>query len=77
MSPFKLNSLEYCPKEKYRKAGTCKEIFNISSIHGTASIWEVDSTEKGAGLFLENPASPFEDFDVKFAVGPVYNFRLR
>ena len=50
--------------EKYRKAGICKEIYNISSIKGSVSIWEVDSAEKGAGLFLENPVTPFEDFEM-------------
>jgi hypothetical protein len=48
--------------EKYRKAGVCKEIYNISSIHGTASVWEVDSAEKGSALFLENLAFAFEDY---------------
>jgi hypothetical protein len=50
--------------EKYRKAGVCKEIYNISSIHGTASVWEVDSAEKGSALFLENPAFAFENYEM-------------
>jgi hypothetical protein len=50
--------------EKYKKAGICKEIYDIASIHGGASIWEVDSAEKGAALFLENPWYPFSDFEM-------------
>jgi hypothetical protein len=49
---------------KYRKSGVCKEIFTVASIHGTASVWEVDSAEKGAALFLEDPAYPFEDVEM-------------
>jgi hypothetical protein len=47
-----------------KKAGTCKEIYNISSIKGSMSIWEVESAEKAASLFLENPAYPFQEFEM-------------
>ena len=50
--------------DKYKKAGTCKEIYSIASIHGGVSIWDVDSAEKGSGLFLENPLAPFSDFEM-------------
>ena len=50
--------------DKYKKAGVCKEIYNISSIHGTVSLWEVDSGEKGSALFSENPAFGFEDYEM-------------
>ena len=50
--------------DKYKKAGVCKEIYNISSIHGTASVWDVESSEKGSALFLENPAYGFEDIEM-------------
>jgi hypothetical protein len=49
---------------KYKKAGVCKDIYSISSIHGTASVWEVDSGEKGSALFLEDPAFAFEDYEM-------------
>ncbi len=49
---------------KCRKAGICKEIYNISSIKGAMSIWEVESAERAASLFLENPAYPFQDFEM-------------
>ena len=50
--------------DKYRKAGVCKEIFNVSSVHGTASVWDVESAEKGSALFLEDPAYGFEDIEM-------------
>jgi hypothetical protein len=50
--------------DKYRKTGVCKEIFNISSIHGTASVWDVESAEKGSALYVENPAYGFEDYEM-------------
>jgi hypothetical protein len=50
--------------DKYRKAGLCKEIYTISSIHGTASVWDVESAEKGSALFLEDPAYGFEEYEM-------------
>lgn len=49
---------------KYRKIGTCKDIYSIPSIKGSVSVWETDSAEKGASLFLENPAMPFQDYEM-------------
>ena len=50
--------------DKYRKAGLCKEIYTIASIHGTASVWDVESAEKGNALFLEDPAYSFEEYEM-------------
>ena len=49
---------------KYKKAGVCKEVYSIASIHGTASIWDVESGEKGNAIYVENPAYGFEDFEM-------------
>lgn len=50
--------------DKYRKAGTLEEIYSIPSIKGTVSIWEVESPEKVGIIFLENPASVYQDYDM-------------
>ena len=50
--------------DKYRKEGSCKEIYNISSIKGSASIWEMESAERAATLLLENPGSPYQDYEM-------------
>lgn len=49
--------------EKYRKAGICKEIYAIPSLKASVSIWEIDTAEKGAALYRENPLFPFQDVD--------------
>jgi muconolactone delta-isomerase len=50
--------------DKYKKAGVCKEVFSIASIHGTASIWDVESGEKGNAIYVENPQYGFQDFEM-------------
>jgi muconolactone delta-isomerase len=50
--------------DKYKKVGVCKEIYTIASIHGTVSVWDVESGEKGSALFTENPAFGFEDYEM-------------
>ncbi len=58
--------------EKYQKAGACKEIYSVPSIKGSVSIWEIESGEKSGMLHLENPASPFQDFEMY----PLADFNL-
>ena len=36
----------------------------MPSVKASVSILEIDSAEKGTGLFLENPASPFQDYEM-------------
>ncbi len=50
--------------EKYRKAGNLKDIYSVPSIKGNVSVWEVDTAERGAALFLENPFTPFQDYEM-------------
>ena len=50
--------------DKYRKVGVCKEIYSIPSIHGTATLWDVESGEKGGAIFAENPAYGFQDYEM-------------
>jgi hypothetical protein len=50
--------------DKYRKLGICKEIYTIPSIHGTATLWDVESGEKGSAIFAENPAYGFQNYEM-------------
>ena len=50
--------------DRYKKAGVCKEVYSIASIHGTASVWDVESGEKGNAIYVENPAYGFQDFEM-------------
>ena len=49
--------------DKYRKAGKCKEIYNVPGLKMGVSIWEVESAEEMTRLFLENPSYPFMDVE--------------
>lgn len=50
--------------EKYRKAGILKEIYVIPNLKKHTSIWEVKSPEEIDKLFMENPASPYENAEL-------------
>jgi hypothetical protein len=50
--------------DKYRKAGILREIYSIPSIHGTITVWDVESGEKGGAIFAENPGYGFQDYEM-------------
>jgi hypothetical protein len=50
--------------QKYRKNGTLKEIYLIPSVKKHVSIWEVKTPEDIDKLFMENPASPYENAEL-------------
>ncbi len=50
--------------DKYRKAGKCRDAYFLPNLKGSISIWETESAEEGARLFLENPMTPFLDEEV-------------
>ena len=50
--------------DKYRKAGKCKEIYNVPLLKMSVSIWEVESPEETDRIILENPFYPFMDIEV-------------
>jgi len=44
--------------------GKLKEIYFLADCNGGASIWEIDSAEEGARLFLELPTYVYQDFQL-------------
>ena len=50
--------------DRYRKMGKCRDAYLFPDLKGSISIWETESAEEGAQLFLENPMTPFMDDEV-------------
>lgn len=50
--------------EKYRRTGACKEIYAMPNEKASVSIWELESGEQMGKFSIENPASPFQDFEM-------------
>jgi len=50
--------------EKYRKLGKLKERYVVPSLKKNVSIFEVESPEEIDRLFMENPASPYENSEL-------------
>lgn len=48
---------------KYTQAGVCKGIYSIASKQGSASIWDIESSDKAAELLRENPLAPLQNID--------------
>ena len=61
---FELKAGQAAFTDKYLKAGKCKEVYCIDDLKGGMAIWDIESTEEGARLFLENPMFPFQDYEI-------------
>ncbi len=53
----------YAYIEKHRKSGKCKEVLHTADLKGSASIWEVASSEEAARLMIDNPMLAFQDIE--------------
>jgi len=51
--------------DRNRKAGKCKEIYYLSDMKGSTSIWELESSEERARLVLDNPMRDIEDMEIQ------------
>jgi hypothetical protein len=49
--------------DKYVKSGKCKELNYFTNFTGHVSIWEFESNEESARIFLENPMRQYTEFE--------------
>ena len=51
--------------DKYRNAGNCKQIYFLSDLQGSVSIWEAESDAESIRIMVENPIARFSDMDIR------------
>lgn len=50
--------------EKYRRAGKCKDTYNVPGLDMSVSIWEVESSEELDKLFIEFSLTIFMNLEI-------------
>ena len=58
-----LGMAAYAMVDKYRKAGTIREIYDSADTLATVIVWDFASLEDGARIIMENPMIAYQSFE--------------